>query len=203
MAVRNSLLEKFSGKFWRCWKILDYFSSRPRLRERSWIFSSETATTFLSFSERRDFARGKNSTIGVVRAPSAIINFVFFFLCGRSLLNPISTQRFSQGFDTKLIIATCVRTTPIIEISPPHKGPFGNLWNTDKGQAMKRWIFHTSSSRSSLSLHSFIAFIVARPPCVNTPSLGTTSLLGATKHKRALLSEKHKQPGLGTRKWTC
>ena len=73
MAVQNSLLEKFSGKFRRCWKIIHRFSgstkcypcqglgifrqvkwlleNRPRLRERSWIFSSETATAFLSFSE--------------------------------------------------------------------------------------------------------------------------------------------------------
>ena len=73
MAVRNSLLEKFSGKFRRCWKILPRFSgstkcypcqgfgifrqgkwlleNRPRLRERCWVFSSETATAFLSSSD--------------------------------------------------------------------------------------------------------------------------------------------------------
>ena len=73
VAVRNSLLDKFSGKFRRCWKILHRLSrstkcfpcqglgvfwqgkwlleNRPRLRERSWISSSETATAFLSFSE--------------------------------------------------------------------------------------------------------------------------------------------------------
>ena len=81
VAVRNSLLEKFSGKFRRCWKILHRFSGStkcypcqglgifrqgkwllenwPRLRERSWIFSSETATAFLSFSQfkiRRQFS---------------------------------------------------------------------------------------------------------------------------------------------------
>ena len=75
MAVRNSLLEKFSGKFRRRWKFLftDFpaaphaipcrglgifrqgkwlLENRPRLWERSWIFSSETATAFLSFSEK-------------------------------------------------------------------------------------------------------------------------------------------------------
>ena len=71
MAVRNSLLEKLSGKLRRCRKNVHRFSgstkcypcqglgisrqgkslleNRPRLRERSWIFSSETATAFLSF----------------------------------------------------------------------------------------------------------------------------------------------------------
>ena len=69
-AVRNSSLEKFSGKFRRCWKVFPWFSgsakcypcgglgifrqgkwlleNRPRLRERCWMFSSETATAFLS-----------------------------------------------------------------------------------------------------------------------------------------------------------
>ena len=73
VAVRNSLLERFSGKFRRCWKILPRFSGSakcyacqglgtfrqgkrllenwPRLRERCWIFSSETATAFLSSSD--------------------------------------------------------------------------------------------------------------------------------------------------------
>ena len=73
VAVRNSLLEKFSGKFRRCWKMIRRFSGStkcyscqglgilrqgkwllenwPRLRERCWIFSSETATAFLSSSE--------------------------------------------------------------------------------------------------------------------------------------------------------
>ena len=73
VAVQNSLLEKFSGKFRRCWKILHRFSGStkcypcqglrtfrqgkrllenwPRLRERCWIFASETATAVLSSSE--------------------------------------------------------------------------------------------------------------------------------------------------------
>ena len=73
VAVRNSLLERFSSKFRRCWKIIPRFSgsakcypcqglgtfrqgkwlleNRPRLRERCWIFSSETATAFLSSSD--------------------------------------------------------------------------------------------------------------------------------------------------------
>ena len=73
VAVRNSLLERFSGKFRRCWKILHRFSGSPKcypcqglgifrqgkrllenwphLRERCWIFSSETATAFLSSSD--------------------------------------------------------------------------------------------------------------------------------------------------------
>ena len=73
MAVRNSLLERFSGKFRRCWKMIPRFSgsakcypcqglgtfrqgkrlleNSPRLRERCWIFSSETATAFLSSPE--------------------------------------------------------------------------------------------------------------------------------------------------------
>ena len=72
VAVRNSLLQGFSGNFQRCWNIIPRFSgstecytcqglgtfrqgrwlleNRPRLRERSWIFSSETATALLSFS---------------------------------------------------------------------------------------------------------------------------------------------------------
>ena len=75
VAVGHSLLEKFSGKFRRCWKILHRFSDSPkcypcqglgifrqekwllenwpRLRERCWIFSSETAAAFLSFPETR------------------------------------------------------------------------------------------------------------------------------------------------------
>ena len=74
MAVRKSLLEKFSGKCRRCWTIIHRFSgstkcypcqglgifrqqkwlleNRPRLRECSWMFFSEAATAFLSFSER-------------------------------------------------------------------------------------------------------------------------------------------------------
>ena len=66
--------KSFSGKFRRCWKILHRFSGGtkfpvpakvwafsgkangcwkmgPRLRECSWIFSSETTTAFLSFSD--------------------------------------------------------------------------------------------------------------------------------------------------------
>ena len=76
VAVQNSLLERFSAKFRRCWKILPRFSGStkcypcqllgtfrqgkrlldnwPRLRERCWIFAShETATTFLSSSEKK------------------------------------------------------------------------------------------------------------------------------------------------------
>ena len=67
------LLERFSGKFRRCWKILLRFSGSTkcchcqglgtfwqgkrllanwaRLQERCWIFSSETATAFLSSSD--------------------------------------------------------------------------------------------------------------------------------------------------------
>ena len=66
--------KSFSGKFRRCWKILHRFSGSakcypcqglgifrqgkrllenwPRLRERCWIFSSETATAFLSSSDK-------------------------------------------------------------------------------------------------------------------------------------------------------
>ena len=57
-----------------------------------------------------------------MRAPVAIINFAFFV---RELLieSYINSERFSQGFDAKLIIATGARATPIIEISPPHKNP--------------------------------------------------------------------------------
>ena len=73
VAVRNSLLERSSGKFRRCWKMIPRFSGSakcypcqglgtfrqgkrllenwPPLREHCWIFSSETATTFLSSSE--------------------------------------------------------------------------------------------------------------------------------------------------------
>ena len=69
-----SLLERVSGKFRRCWKILSpifrqhkmlslprflafsgkekwLLENRPRLRERCWIFFSETATAFLSSSD--------------------------------------------------------------------------------------------------------------------------------------------------------
>ena len=76
VAVRNSLLERFSGKFRRCWKMIPRLSGSaksypcqglgtfflqgkrllenwPRLRERCWIFSTETATAFLSSSEKR------------------------------------------------------------------------------------------------------------------------------------------------------
>ena len=74
VAVRNSLLERFSGKFRGCWKILHRSSGSakcypcqglgifrqgkrllenwPRLRERCWILSSETATAFLSSSDK-------------------------------------------------------------------------------------------------------------------------------------------------------
>ena len=82
VAVRNSLLEKFSGKFRSCWKIPPRLSgsmkcypcqglgtfrqgkvlleNRLRLRECSWIFSSETVTSFLSCSEKykRNFCDG-------------------------------------------------------------------------------------------------------------------------------------------------
>ena len=72
VAVRHSLLERFSGKFRRCWQMILRFSGSakcypcqglgtfrqgkrllanwPRLRERCWIFSSETTTAFLSSS---------------------------------------------------------------------------------------------------------------------------------------------------------
>ena len=80
VAVRNSLLERFSGKFRRCWKIIPRFSGStkcypcqgldtfqqgkrllenwPRLRERCWIFSSESATAFLSSSEFGSLEKG-------------------------------------------------------------------------------------------------------------------------------------------------
>ena len=83
VAVRNSLLERFSGKFRRCWKMIPRFSGSakcypcqglgtfrqgkrllenwPRLRERCWIFSSETATAFLSSSQRRRRAEKRSS----------------------------------------------------------------------------------------------------------------------------------------------
>ena len=82
MAVRNSLLERFSGKFRRCWKVIPRFSGStkcypcqglgtfgqgkrllenwPRLLERCWIFSSETATAFLSSSEFGPLRHTKN-----------------------------------------------------------------------------------------------------------------------------------------------
>ena len=92
VAVRNSLLEDFSGKFRRCWKIIRRFSGStkcypcqglgifrqgkwlleiwPRLWERCWIFSSETATAFLSSSVFRGvrtkmeaFPRSQNHNI--------------------------------------------------------------------------------------------------------------------------------------------
>ena len=75
VAVRNSLLERFSGKIRRYWQMIPRFSGSaycypcqglgtfrqgkrllenwPRLRERCWIFSSETATAFLSFSRQK------------------------------------------------------------------------------------------------------------------------------------------------------
>ena len=84
VAVRNSLLEKFSGKFRRCWKIIHRFSGStkcyacqglgifrqgkwllenwPRLRECFWIFSSETATAFLSFSEKKTLLEAQSPT---------------------------------------------------------------------------------------------------------------------------------------------
>ena len=79
VAVRNSLLEKFSGNFRRCWKIIHRFSgstkcypcqglgifrqdkwlleNRPPLRERSWVFSSGTVATFLGFADIRGHER--------------------------------------------------------------------------------------------------------------------------------------------------
>ena len=69
VALRNSLLEGFSGKFRRwssgstkcylCQRLGTFrqgkwlLENRPLLRERSWIFSSETATAFLSFPQSR------------------------------------------------------------------------------------------------------------------------------------------------------
>ena len=50
---------------------------------------------------------GEISIIGVVCARVAMINVGF--LCGSSLLNPIQTQRFSEGFDAKSSIATGAR----------------------------------------------------------------------------------------------
>ena len=91
VAVRNSLLESFSGKFRRCGKIIHRFSgstkccacqglgifrqrkllpeNRPRLRERSWICSSETATTFLSFSDQTPSSRTPIGTPTPLREP--------------------------------------------------------------------------------------------------------------------------------------
>ena len=68
--------------------------------------------------------RGETSIIGVPRAPVAIISFAFF------------AQRFLQGFNAKLIIATGGRTTPMIEVSPPHRTPppletLEESWNID------------------------------------------------------------------------
>ena len=74
VTVRNFLLERFSGKLRSCWQTIPRFSGSakcypcqalgtfrqgtrllenwPGLRERCWIFSSETATAFLSSSEK-------------------------------------------------------------------------------------------------------------------------------------------------------
>ena len=87
VAVQNCLLEKFSGKFRRCWKIPRRFSGStkcypyqglgafrqgkrllenwPRLRERCWIFSSETATAFLSSSETKSFFCWDEKLVGI------------------------------------------------------------------------------------------------------------------------------------------
>ena len=77
-AVQKSLLERFSGKFRRCWKILArvwapfwqrewrLVENRPRLREHCWILSSETATAFLSLSE---FLGGRTKIVAFRRAP--------------------------------------------------------------------------------------------------------------------------------------
>ena len=84
MAVRTSLLERFSGKFRRCWKIIPRFSGSTecyacqglgtfrrgkrllenwrRLRERCWIFSSKAATAFLSSSEQKNQKTENTST---------------------------------------------------------------------------------------------------------------------------------------------
>ena len=89
VAVRNSLLERFSGKFRCCWKFFtDFPAARnaisakvwafsgkengccmenwSRLRERCWIFSSETATAFLSSSD----CNGRRITCNNYRATS-------------------------------------------------------------------------------------------------------------------------------------
>ena len=104
MAVGNFLLERFSGKFRRCWKIPHRFSGStkcypcqglgtfrqgkrllenwPRLRERCWIFCSETATAFLSSSECNHF--GPNTHL-FSRARKK--GFSFFFLWGDPVQN--------------------------------------------------------------------------------------------------------------------
>ena len=57
----------------------------------------------------------------MVRAPVAIINFGFFVR--GPLIESYINSEILHGFDAKLSIATGARTTPIIEISPPHKNP--------------------------------------------------------------------------------
>ena len=114
VAVRKSLLEKSSGKFRRCWKILPRFSgstkcypcqgsgifrqgkwlleNRPRLRERSWIFSSETATAFLSFSETRGFLEGgfcKNARLSWLWRSEWAQCFRVLFLCLGATLDSV------------------------------------------------------------------------------------------------------------------
>ena len=62
------------------------------------------------------FMRGQISIIGIVRAPVAIINFASD--PSENLCVYIGFQQSSHTENAQLIIATGVRTTPIIEICP-------------------------------------------------------------------------------------
>ena len=95
-----------------------------------------------------------------------------------SLLNTIQTQRFLQGFDAKLIIATGVRTHPNYwDFPPSQKPPFGNPWlNPPKlfsviGGCWDNRLFHvelralyTHNSRENIIFSEFL--------CVRAPPKG-------------------------------
>ena len=104
VAVRNFLLEGFSGTFQRCWNMIPRFSGSakcypcqglgtfrqlledwPRLRERCWIFSPETATTFLSSSDSMNVLGMASCTVRAARSTNMKkMTVQMIESCGRS-----------------------------------------------------------------------------------------------------------------------
>ena len=125
------------------------------------------------------FRRGI-STIGVVRAPVAVDDFSFF-LYAASLLNPIQSQKFLQGFDAKIFIATGARTTPIIEISspshtPPLKTPDYSVISP-KQCPLARASIKNNRSRSILLIPMGISFLLSSLSASLSASLSFTLAL--------------------------
>ena len=72
MEIRNR--DRKNREIFRCTQLLENRPRPPRLRERCWIFSSETATAFLSLSELDGLAICANRSARIEQCQVVVFN---------------------------------------------------------------------------------------------------------------------------------